>query len=149
MGFVLMKKRSLLFLLLSAAIFSTSFAGTTTTAFLILPINNYPNPVKNGSGQKAQNISRMFFTQRFHAVRLSKSLENYPELKEIAISTNDFESRDNNDLEVWKQQGHDDEEEEMNGEMIHERVLRVETNDYGRYDPAPTLVKPRFKLIPN
>ncbi|KAL2231633.1 uncharacterized protein LOC105172980 [Sesamum indicum] len=99
MGFVLMKKKSLLFLLFSAAIFSTSFA-----------------------------------------VRLSKSLDS-PELKEIATTNNDFESRENDDLELWKQQRHDDE--------IQERVLRVETNDYGRYDPAPALVKPRFKLIPN
>ncbi|KAM7479329.1 hypothetical protein LguiA_027542 [Lonicera macranthoides] len=26
---------------------------------------------------------------------------------------------------------------------------KVETNDYGRYDPAPTFGKPPFKLIPN
>ncbi|CAA6661164.1 unnamed protein product [Spirodela intermedia] len=30
-----------------------------------------------------------------------------------------------------------------------ERVLKVRTNDYGRYDPSPTFVKPPFKLIPN
>ncbi|KAL0454158.1 UNVERIFIED_CONTAM: hypothetical protein Slati_0755000 [Sesamum latifolium] len=102
MGFVLLLKKSLLFLLFSAAIFSTSFA-----------------------------------------VRLSKSLDN-PELKEIATTYNHdfkFESRDNDELELWKQRRHDDE--------IQERVLRVEINDYGRYDPAPALVKPRFKLIPN
>ncbi|KAF3435740.1 hypothetical protein FNV43_RR22832 [Rhamnella rubrinervis] len=32
---------------------------------------------------------------------------------------------------------------------IHERLLRVNTKDYGRYNPAPALVKPPFKLIPN
>ncbi|KAI3978861.1 hypothetical protein MKX01_016036 [Papaver californicum] len=32
---------------------------------------------------------------------------------------------------------------------VHERLLRVNTKDYGRYDPSPTLVKPPFKLIPN
>ncbi|CAK9142045.1 unnamed protein product [Ilex paraguariensis] len=32
---------------------------------------------------------------------------------------------------------------------IHERLLKVNTNDYGKYDPAPALVKPPFKLIPN
>ncbi|XP_062022968.1 protein CASPARIAN STRIP INTEGRITY FACTOR 1-like [Rosa rugosa] len=32
---------------------------------------------------------------------------------------------------------------------IHERLLRANTKDYGRYDPAPALVKPPFKLIPN
>ncbi|KAK9165445.1 hypothetical protein Scep_000636 [Stephania cephalantha] len=39
---------------------------------------------------------------------------------------------------------HDDEAGE-----IHERLLKVNTKDYGRYDPAPALVKPPFKLIPN
>ncbi|XP_041015283.1 protein CASPARIAN STRIP INTEGRITY FACTOR 1-like isoform X2 [Juglans microcarpa x Juglans regia] len=34
-------------------------------------------------------------------------------------------------------------------DSIHERLLRVNTKDYGRYDPAPALVKPPFKLIPN
>ncbi|KAI3509601.1 hypothetical protein L2E82_25371 [Cichorium intybus] len=32
---------------------------------------------------------------------------------------------------------------------IHERLLRANTKDYGRPDPAPTFVKPPFKLIPN
>ncbi|KAK7314235.1 hypothetical protein VNO77_39448 [Canavalia gladiata] len=32
---------------------------------------------------------------------------------------------------------------------IHERLLRVNTKDYGRYDPSPSLSKPPFKLIPN
>ncbi|KAK7343154.1 hypothetical protein VNO80_26117 [Phaseolus coccineus] len=32
---------------------------------------------------------------------------------------------------------------------IHERVLRANTKDYGRYDPSPSLSKPPFKLIPN
>ncbi|XP_039006931.1 protein CASPARIAN STRIP INTEGRITY FACTOR 1-like [Hibiscus syriacus] len=32
---------------------------------------------------------------------------------------------------------------------VHERVLRANTRDYGKYDPAPALVKPPFKLIPN
>ncbi|XP_022726769.1 protein CASPARIAN STRIP INTEGRITY FACTOR 1-like [Durio zibethinus] len=32
---------------------------------------------------------------------------------------------------------------------VHERLLVVNTKDYGRYDPSPALVKPRFKLIPN
>ncbi|KAL7206760.1 hypothetical protein ACSBR2_019466 [Camellia fascicularis] len=33
--------------------------------------------------------------------------------------------------------------------IIHERLLRTNTKDYGNYDPAPALVKPPFKLIPN
>ncbi|KAK4793692.1 hypothetical protein SAY86_024127 [Trapa natans] len=32
---------------------------------------------------------------------------------------------------------------------IHERLMRVNTNDYGRYDPAPSLVRPPSKVIPN
>ncbi|XP_039039985.1 protein CASPARIAN STRIP INTEGRITY FACTOR 1-like [Hibiscus syriacus] len=40
-------------------------------------------------------------------------------------------------------------EESGEGEGIHERVLRVNTKDYGKYDPSPALVKPPFKLIPN
>ncbi|KAI3786337.1 hypothetical protein L1987_39943 [Smallanthus sonchifolius] len=34
-------------------------------------------------------------------------------------------------------------------DIIHERLLRANTKDYGRPDPAPTYVKPPFKLIPN
>ncbi|KAI9127787.1 hypothetical protein K1719_000780 [Acacia pycnantha] len=43
-------------------------------------------------------------------------------------------------------------EEEMGKEeesVIHERLLRANTRDYGRYDPSPTLSKPPFKQIPN
>lgn len=40
-----------------------------------------------------------------------------------------------------------DVQEEVN--VIHERVLRANTKDYGKYDPSPTFVKPPFKLIPN
>ncbi|XP_059311303.1 protein CASPARIAN STRIP INTEGRITY FACTOR 1-like [Lycium barbarum] len=39
---------------------------------------------------------------------------------------------------------HDEEEQ-----LRHERVLKVNTKDYGRYDPTPALSKPPFKLIPN
>ncbi|XP_038990351.1 protein CASPARIAN STRIP INTEGRITY FACTOR 1-like [Phoenix dactylifera] len=31
----------------------------------------------------------------------------------------------------------------------HSRVLKANTNDYGSYDPSPSLSKPPFKLIPN
>ncbi|KAG0537166.1 hypothetical protein BDA96_03G124700 [Sorghum bicolor] len=34
--------------------------------------------------------------------------------------------------------------------VVHERILRqVKMNDYGRYDPSPTMAKPHFKDIPN
>ncbi|XP_027357032.1 protein CASPARIAN STRIP INTEGRITY FACTOR 1-like [Abrus precatorius] len=33
--------------------------------------------------------------------------------------------------------------------IMHERLLRANTKDYGKYDPSPVLSKPPFKLIPN
>lgn len=36
--------------------------------------------------------------------------------------------------------------------VVHERILRqkqVKMDDYGRYDPTPTMSKPHFKDIPN
>ncbi|PPS06504.1 hypothetical protein GOBAR_AA14148 [Gossypium barbadense] len=32
---------------------------------------------------------------------------------------------------------------------VHERLLRANTRDYGKYDPSPALVKPPFKVINN
>ncbi|MCD7457494.1 hypothetical protein HAX54_035220 [Datura stramonium] len=34
-------------------------------------------------------------------------------------------------------------------QLRHERLLKMNTKDYGRYDPTPALSKPPFKLIPN
>ncbi|TVU30214.1 hypothetical protein EJB05_21824 [Eragrostis curvula] len=31
----------------------------------------------------------------------------------------------------------------------HARMLNVKTNDYGGYDPAPSMEKPHSKIIPN
>ncbi|KAK9667349.1 hypothetical protein RND81_14G250200 [Saponaria officinalis] len=40
--------------------------------------------------------------------------------------------------------------DDINDEVtIHERLLRVNTHDYGRYNPSPSLHRPRHKLIPN
>ena len=34
--------------------------------------------------------------------------------------------------------------------VVHERILKqVRMDDYGRYDPTPTMSKPHFKDIPN
>jgi hypothetical protein len=33
--------------------------------------------------------------------------------------------------------------------LVHGRMLNVKTNDYGSYNPPPTMDKPHFKLIPN
>ncbi|CAA3011963.1 protein CASPARIAN STRIP INTEGRITY FACTOR 1 [Olea europaea var. sylvestris] len=86
MGFLLLKKISLLFLLISASLLSISFAG-----------------------------------------RLHRSVSKLDQKQVTATH------------------------EEHHGKMseVHERLLRVNTKDYGRYDPAPALVKPPFKLIPN
>ncbi|EYU37822.1 hypothetical protein ABFS82_02G020900 [Erythranthe guttata] len=86
MGFILFKKISLLFLLVSAILVSTSFAG------------------------------------RVQKSMVSKEVSTTHELRES-----------------W----------EPLRSGIHERVLKVKTNDYGSYDPAPAFVKPPFKLIPN
>ncbi|KAL9231662.1 hypothetical protein vseg_006859 [Gypsophila vaccaria] len=39
--------------------------------------------------------------------------------------------------------------DEIDEVTIHERLLRATTQDYGRYDPSPSLHRPRHKLIPN
>ncbi|KAK1267913.1 hypothetical protein QJS04_geneDACA005105 [Acorus gramineus] len=42
--------------------------------------------------------------------------------------------------------------ESLNNEKAigaHQRMLRVNTKDYGSYDPAPAMDKPTFKPIPN
>ncbi|RWW84551.1 hypothetical protein BHE74_00006835 [Ensete ventricosum] len=33
--------------------------------------------------------------------------------------------------------------------VVRSRILKIKTNDYGSYDPSPSLSKPPFKLIPN
>ncbi|RWW04123.1 hypothetical protein GW17_00032669 [Ensete ventricosum] len=33
--------------------------------------------------------------------------------------------------------------------IVHSRILKVNTKDYGSYDPSPSLSMPPFKLIPN
>ncbi|OEL24724.1 hypothetical protein BAE44_0014257 [Dichanthelium oligosanthes] len=41
------------------------------------------------------------------------------------------------------------EQKEAVGPLVHARMLNVKTNDYGSYDPSPSMDKPHFKLIPN
>ncbi|KAL3814111.1 hypothetical protein ACJIZ3_015379 [Penstemon smallii] len=100
MGFIFLKKISLLFLLISAALLCTSFA--------------------------------ILFARYFHTGRPFNELD---ESKEMNTAKEELES--------WEQLRHNE------VSVIHERLLKVKTNDYGRYDPAPAMVKPRFKLIPN
>ncbi|KAF8405283.1 hypothetical protein HHK36_010185 [Tetracentron sinense] len=92
MGLKVLKKTSLLFLIISASLLSTSFAGRQW---------------------------------------------NFVEKPSMEVkSTNEEKSRKTlNDKEA--------------ANNVHERLLRVNTKDYGTYDPSPALVKPPFKLIPN
>ncbi|OVA06206.1 hypothetical protein BVC80_857g45 [Macleaya cordata] len=99
MGLMAMKKITLLFLLISASLCSTSFAGREWR-FVDKP---------------AMDVSATN--------------------KEISSSKS-----------FWLQ---NDDEVITTADEVHERLLRVNTKDYGRYDPSPTLVKPPFKLIPN
>ncbi|KAL1192296.1 Protein CASPARIAN STRIP INTEGRITY FACTOR 1 [Cardamine amara subsp. amara] len=39
--------------------------------------------------------------------------------------------------------------DEMVEPILHERLLRMNTNDYGDNSPSPRLERPPFKLIPN
>ncbi|KAJ6906179.1 protein CASPARIANRIP INTEGRITY FACTOR 1-like [Populus alba x Populus x berolinensis] len=94
MGLMLLKKISLLFLLISASFLSTSIAG-----------------------------------------RLSKSVNKLAEEVEVSAATYE---------ETSSKPSHNNE-----ATTIHERLLRANTKDYGNYNPAPALVRPPFKLIPN
>ncbi|GMY05735.1 protein CASPARIAN STRIP INTEGRITY FACTOR 1-like [Fagus crenata] len=89
MALLLLKKLSLLFLLISASLLSTSLAG-----------------------RESKWVSKL------------------------------AKEGDANHEGIPRKLTHHNEEE-----SIHERLLN--TKDYGRYDPAPALVKPSFKLIPN
>ncbi|KAI6701178.1 hypothetical protein NL676_015502 [Syzygium grande] len=91
MGLMLLKKISLLFLLLSASLLSTSLAGRRYKIMRRLAQEVNPNAVTYEEG-----------------------------------------SRDEDEATA-----------------VHERILKVKTDDYGKYDPAPALVRPPFKLIPN
>ncbi|TXG64599.1 hypothetical protein EZV62_011593 [Acer yangbiense] len=93
---LILKKISLLFLLISASLLSTSLAG-----------------------------------------RPSKFLAN-----EVLMDATTY--KETSSKEALLQE----EEDEMMS-VVHERLLKANTKDYGRYDPAPGLVRPPFKLIPN
>ncbi|CAN6555204.1 hypothetical protein ACFX13_003000 [Malus domestica] len=77
-------------------------------------------------------ISASFFSSSFAAGRKSKFVNKLA--KEVDANTEEMLGKPLNHEEVAR---------------IHERLLRSNTKDYGRYDPAPALVKPPFKLIPN
>ncbi|XP_068642121.1 protein CASPARIAN STRIP INTEGRITY FACTOR 1-like [Aristolochia californica] len=97
MGFLLLKKITLLCLLVSACMVSTSFAETSEFA-----------------GRKSSFLDA-------HATNIGKKTVEAP----AKLSPHGKSSR------------------------ASERMLKVHTKDYGSYDPAPTFVKPPFKLIPN
>ncbi|KAF8020267.1 hypothetical protein BT93_G0848 [Corymbia citriodora subsp. variegata] len=81
-----------------------------------------------------------------HAGRPFKSLDKLA--KEVDVS----EKTDQE--EAWKETTSSSsstpaEEELAETDIIHERLLRANAKDYGRSDPAPAMVRPPFKLIPN
>ncbi|XP_013589231.1 PREDICTED: uncharacterized protein LOC106297560 [Brassica oleracea var. oleracea] len=43
----------------------------------------------------------------------------------------------------------DDNQELVERIHEHERILRMNSRDYGHFSPTPRLVRPPFKLIPN
>ncbi|KAJ1283180.1 hypothetical protein BS78_03G108300 [Paspalum vaginatum] len=54
------------------------------------------------------------------------------------------------DMSDSMQQQQQQEQDDEVAVMVHERILRqVKMNDYGTYDPSPTMAKPHFKDIPN
>ncbi|KAG6762872.1 hypothetical protein POTOM_033399 [Populus tomentosa] len=69
------------------------------------------------------------------AGRLSKSVNKLAEEVEVSAATYE---------EISGKPSHNNE-----ATTIHERLLRANTKDYGNYNPAPALVRPPFKLIPN
>ncbi|KAL3580674.1 hypothetical protein D5086_018509 [Populus alba] len=111
MGLMLLKKISLLFLLISASFLSTSFAG--------------------GCAPFSVSLLQLLV----HIRRLSKSVNKLAEEVEVSAATYE---------EISGKPSHNNE-----ATTIHERLLRANTKDYGNYNPAPALVRPPFKLIPN
>ncbi|KAK1423900.1 hypothetical protein QVD17_19210 [Tagetes erecta] len=63
-----------------------------------------------------------------------------------SIPMANFRATDQNQESLYFEDEQSLEKEDI---IIHERLLRANTKDYGRSDPAPTFVKPPFKLIPN
>ncbi|XP_030512684.1 protein CASPARIAN STRIP INTEGRITY FACTOR 2-like [Rhodamnia argentea] len=79
-----------------------------------------------------------------HAGRHLKSMDKLA--KEVDMSEKSDQE------EAWKEttsSSSSTTEEELAETIIHERLLKVNAKDYGRHDPAPALVRPPFKLIPN
>uniref|UniRef100_A0A0E0JGM8 Uncharacterized protein n=1 Tax=Oryza punctata TaxID=4537 RepID=A0A0E0JGM8_ORYPU len=65
--------------------------------------------------------------------------------RKMLINKHQVQSMETSDHETM--QGQEDDEMLV---MVHERILRqVKTNDYGTYDPTPTMAKPHAKEIPN
>ncbi|KAK9988012.1 hypothetical protein SO802_028251 [Lithocarpus litseifolius] len=115
MGLMLLKKVSLLFLLIiSASLLSTCLAGRESKWVSKL-------------AKEADAINEPFQMERH-----------------LFLSNDDPCTIINKHQGIPQKLSHHDEEE-----SIHERLLKVNTKDYGRYDPTPALVKPPFKLIPN
>ncbi|KAL5150741.1 Protein CASPARIAN STRIP INTEGRITY FACTOR 1 [Glycine soja] len=113
---MLLKKFTLLFLLISGSLLSTSFADSQRFGVMILYL-----------------ILLQASKTKCKACRVrSNSIKNF--------------AKDVNAIEEGTPRKPLNKEEVR---TIHERLLRANTKDYGRYDPSPSLSKPPFKLIPN
>ncbi|XP_075487202.1 uncharacterized protein LOC142526591 isoform X1 [Primulina tabacum] len=117
MKIILIKKISLLLLLLSAALFSTSLAGRLRKSGESKKVSTTDDELMNYGALSHQNLSQ-------------------PPKESLPMETKTKTSQNFQEMKSW-------------GQLRKERILKVKTNDYGKYDPAPALVKPPFKLIPN
>ncbi|KAK1439874.1 hypothetical protein QVD17_05697 [Tagetes erecta] len=80
----------------------------------------------------------------FIAVSLVSS--SFAACDESSVPVTNLGASDENQEPLYSE---DDQSLKRDDDIIHERLLRANTRDYGRSDPAPTFVKPPFKLIPN
>ncbi|CAJ2657437.1 unnamed protein product [Trifolium pratense] len=120
MDFMFLKKFTLFFLLISGSLLATSFAGRASN-FIRISYEDMNAVQESGGAQEKQwgNGTRPHKRGRRHIPTQNLKVTTRREMNEEEVSN------------------------------IHERLLRANTKDYGRYDPSPTFSKPPFKLIPN
>ncbi|KAK8518754.1 hypothetical protein V6N12_011999 [Hibiscus sabdariffa] len=120
-----LKKIALLLLLVSALLLSTSMAGGFFSVFFLQLLVSGARFV-----HEKLCVYKAAVRTRFSLGRHSMFVNRLAEEEEEEVDHAAFEESDK-------------------GEGIHERLLRANTKDYGKYDPTPALAKPPFKLIPN
>ncbi|CAI9764373.1 unnamed protein product [Fraxinus pennsylvanica] len=125
MDFLLLKKISLLFLLISASLMSISFAG------------------RHVSSHSFMDQKRASVTHEEHHGKMSEVHERL-----LRVNNKDYGRIDpppelcaNRSVSKLDQKRASVTHEEHHGKMseVHERLLRVNNKDYGRIDPSPEL----------